>query len=495
MQKFSLTVLRNSAFGMGAQLAIKVLSFGFSVAIVRTLGAQAFGQYSAVLAFGATLTFLADLGLSPYAVRQVAQWRDAPDGGPSGLERTRAFYGSVLALRLALSFVTALLLIALAWLTGRPPVMIGAIALGTLGLLMYGVQGTSDAVLAGYERLDLSAGARVLNQLVFVFLGAAALIVGLGYYGLILANLVAIAAMTLVCWRAVKRLGVQPARATVKGWTTLLRASFPFGVIGLALGLSYKFDSVLLNIFRGDAETGYYNAAYNLVFSAAVFSNAINTALYPSLTREAASAPHRLPRIYERALRYLLLASLPVAVGVWALADQIVVTLFKAAYLPAAPALQIVIWVVPLMYASEFLGYIVLVNGQERRAARAIVTSSALNVAVNLLLVPRFGFLAAAAMTVITEAVLVGQYVWMLRATVRQMDWGHTLVRPLLAAAVMGVVVLALRGQAGLWVNAALGAGVYALCLLALGVVGKDEVSLARGALSARRAAKAGAAQ
>jgi len=58
---------------MVAQIAIKVLSFGFSVLIVRRLGVQVFGQYAALLAFGATFAIISDLGLSPYTVRQVAR--------------------------------------------------------------------------------------------------------------------------------------------------------------------------------------------------------------------------------------------------------------------------------------------------------------------------------------------------------------------------------------------------------------------------------------
>jgi hypothetical protein len=145
-------------------------------------------------------------------------------------------------------------------------------------------------MLVGFERLDVSARAKVLNQLVFVLAGAAALWLGLNYFGLVIANLLGVALMTYVCWRGVRALGVRPLRAAAASWPALLRASLPFGVIGLALGLSYKFDTVLLNIFRSDAETGYYNAAYNLVFSSVLFSNAFNTALYPSLARQATSA-------------------------------------------------------------------------------------------------------------------------------------------------------------------------------------------------------------
>ena len=52
--------------------------------------------------------------------------------------------------------------------------------------------------------------------------------------------------------------------------------------------------------------------------------------------------------------------------------------------------MQIMIWVVPLMFASEFLGYIVVIAGHESRVARSIGVSTTLNVVLNILLIPRF---------------------------------------------------------------------------------------------------------
>jgi O-antigen/teichoic acid export membrane protein len=485
MKKFSFIVLRNSAFGIVAQLAIKALSFGFSVLVVRQLGAEAFGQYAAVVAFGALFAFISDLGLSPYAVREVARWRDLPDG----LSRVQALYSNVLILRLLLAALAAMLVTITAWLSGRPSVMVGAIALNACGLILYAVQGTSDAVLAGFERLDLSAGAKVVNQLAFVAVGALVLFLGFGYYGLIVATLLGVALMTVVCLRGVYVLGVRPGQASWGRWPRLLQASLPFGVIGFALGLSYKFDSVILNVFRSDAETGYYNAAYNLIFSAALVSNVFNTALYPSLARRAVSEPDSLPRIYERALRYMMLIALPIAVGGWALAGQLIPFLFTADYLPAVPALRIIIWSLPLMFASEFLGYIVLISGREGRAARAVLVSTGLNVVMNLLLVPYFGFIGAAVMTVLTEAVLVGQYVWALRSLMQKINWSSSLLRPLLAVALMGGLVFFLQTLLPLLANVAVGALAYAALLLVLGVVGKDDLRFVRNIRSTSKAA------
>ena len=469
-------VFRNSVFGYGAQLLVKVLSFGFSVLIVRHLGVESYGQYAAILAFGAVFVFLADLGLSPFLVREVASLRDRTDGEAAA----QALFGDVLSVRLMLSVLTAAVVVGAAWITGRPFQMVVAIALGTLGLIMYGAQGTADAMLAGHERLDLSAGARVLNQVVFVAVGGLALWLGAGYFGLIGANLVGVALMTWACWRAIARLRVRPHRPAPAVWPRLIRRALPFGLIAFTLGLSYKLDSVLLNLFRGDAETGLYAAAYSLVFSIVMLSNVMNTALYPSLSRAAASTPAILPAIYDRALRYLVVMALPISAGICILAEPLMRQLFSSEYAAAAETLRIVIWVVPLMFASEFLGYIVVVQGRENRVARALAISTTFNVLLNLLLIPRYGLLAAATMTVLTETVLVAQYTWTLRGILRNLQWDRILIRPPLATLAMASCVYLLR-DAPLVSAIAVGAAVYLTLIVALGVVGRDEIRFLRG--------------
>ncbi len=429
-----------------------------------------YGQYAAVLAFGAVFVFFADLGLSQYTVRQVARLRDQPNGKQE-IER---LFGSVLGLRFLLSLGAAAAIVGTAWLTGRPTEMIIGVALGTIGLVMYSVQGAAESVLAGHERIDIAAGAQVVHQVTFVLLGALALLTATGYYGLIFANLVGILLMTVLCWQGVRKVGVRPALPTPAWWPALLRASIPFGVIGFTLGLSYKFDTILLNIHQGDVVTGYYNAAYNLIFSV------LNTALYPSLSRQSVTRPETLPAIHERMLRYLLMIALPIAIGGWTLAPQIIGFLYSDRYAAAALPLSILIWVIPFMFVTEFLGYVIVVSGAERRVAWAITVSTTINVGLNFLLIPIYGVVAAALLTVLTEAVLLSQYAWVLRDKLRHVDWNLALLRPLMAAAVMGVAVFILRAIY-LPLDVFIGALVYIGLLFALGVIGKPEFELVQG--------------
>jgi len=426
--------------------------------------------------------FLADLGLGVYTVREVSRLR----AGRDAAARIGALFGNVLVVRLLLGIGTAVLLVVSAVVIDRPAAMVVAIALGGLGLLMFSVQGACESLLGGFERFDISALAKVVNQVVFVVAGTVALAVGAGYHGLVVAAVLGAAGMAMICWRGVRRLGIRPALPTPGAWPPLLRASAPFAVIAGTLGLSYKFDSVILNVARGDLETGHYNAAYNLVLSAAVISNAVNVSLYPVLSRHAAGASVSLARISGRVLRYLMALSLPIAIGGWALSDRIVALLFGAEYAPAAPALSVLVWAVPLMFASELMGYLVLVRGGEHGVARAVLVSTGFSVACNLILIPRYGVAGASLMTVVTEAILVVQYAWYLRTLRADIPWGRTLVRPTVAALVTGALALALRDLPVLATVAAVGV-VYGVLLVALGVIGREELSFVRGLQSSRR--------
>jgi len=479
MSEFSRTVFKNSSWGLAAQLAIKVLSFAFSVIVIRRLGADDFGQYSAVLAFVGAFAVLSDLGLGVYGVRQIARWR----AGQDGIRSAEMLYADVMVLRLILSFATSILLFALSWLTRRPWVMIGAIGINSLSLFLYAIQGSNDMVLSGYERLDISARSKIVNQLVFVIFGGLVLFLGWGYYGLILANLIAVSLMAAMTWRGVRKIGLQLGAINWPRWASVLKASLPFGIIGLALGLSYKFDTILLNVFRSDTETGYYGAAYNLVFTAFVISGTVNSSIFPSLTREYGRNPDRISGIMQTTLRYLMIISLPIAFGAWALAKSLITFLYSADFQPAVPALAVVIWAVPLMYASDFLGYIVLITNQERRAARAVCISTAANIMLNLILVPRFGVVAAAAMTVLTELILVGQYTYYLRDQLRQLRWIEFLGKPLLASILMAGVVVGIRDRIAFLPAVLTGVIVYGLLLAWFRAIGKQEFQFLRSLL------------
>jgi len=476
MNRMALTVLRNTLFGLGGRLTVKALAFAFSVWVVRRLGQEAFGHYATALAYVAAFAVLSDWGLAPYLVREIARDR----------RRGEAMLVDVMALRFLLSLGTIGLILGVAWWNGQPPFLLGGIALAALTLVLYAAQGPLEAALQGIRRLDWVSAAGVLQQLLFVGLGTLALWQGWGFYGLIGASLVGLVAALGLTAGAARSLGLFPRRRPAwSAWPLLLRAGLPFGLIGLAVNLSYKVDTILLSLWWPAGIVGWYNAAYNLIFSIAMISNAANVALYPSMA--ALTDPEALASVVRRSIGYLWMLSVPFAVGGWVLGDRLIPALYGSAFLPSVPAFRVLIGVVPFMFLSEYLGYVILVRNREWLVARSLILSTSFNVAANLVLIPRYGLMAAAWITLLTEILLVGQYGLLLRLW-RGIPLG-LLGKPALAAGLMGGLLWAARGLP-LSLLLILGVLIYGLALWGLGALGPAEWRLLRGAL--RRSPMAG---
>lgn len=461
MSPVALTVLRNALFGLGGRLTVKALAFAFSVWVVRRLGQEAFGHYATALAYVAAFAVLSDWGLAPYLVREIARDR----------RRGEAMLVDVMTLRFLLSLGTIGLILGIAWWNRQPPFLLGGIALAALTLILYAVQGPLEAALQGIRRLDLVSAAGVLQQLLFVGLGTIALLMGWGFYGLIGAWLAGLtAALALTAWAARSLDLFHPRRPEWLTWPQLLRAGLPFGLIGLAVNLSYKVDTILLSLWWTAGIVGWYNAAYNLIFSIAMISNAANVALYPSMA--ALADPDALTSVVRRSIGYLWMLSVPFAVGGWVLGERLIPALYGASFLPSVPAFRILIGVVPFMFLSEYLGYVILVQNQEWLVARSLILSTSFNIAANLVLIPRYGLMAAAWITLLTEILLVGQYGLLLRL------WRgipvELLGKPALAAGMMGLILWMMRGLP-LPLLLILGVVTYGLALWGLGALGPAE--------------------
>lgn len=479
MTQLSAIVVKNSVFSLLGQVAIKVLSFCFSVFVVRRLGGESYGQYSTVLAYVGIFAIFSDLGLAPYGVREIAKDR----------EKTSSMFSNVVALRLVLSFLAVAMTISSAILSGRSPDLVLGIFVASCGLFLYAVQGPLDMLLMAKERLDYSATFSVVNQLVFVSLGTIVLLKGYGVIGLIVASLCGVLAMASLSLVVIRRhLGGLQWQVDPSTWLRLVKAALPFGIIGFTLGLSYKVDTVLLQYFHGDAVTGWYNVACNLIFMLMTVSHAVNISLFPSMVRQYATNPDKMAQIYNRALKYMFVLSLPIAAGTTVLGDKIVLFLYSEEFSAAILPLRILIWVLPLMFLSEILGYIIVVHNRETKVARSIGVSTAVNLLLNLILIPRFGLKAASVITVLTEAILVGQYLWILRRELASIERVSAFLKPALAAAFMGMAVWAFR-EWDLLIVVAIAAVIYLAGIVLLGVVDKKEVHFLRSLLNRREAA------
>jgi len=155
----------------------------------------------------------------------------------------------------------------------------------------------------------------------------------------------------------------------------------------------------------------------------------------------------------------------------------------------SAPALQILALALGFAFVNN--AFIGALNASDRQSSFtwAAAWSLVANVALNLALIPRFGYLGASVATVLTEVVL-GAVAWILtarhvgRVPVLALSW-----RIVLAGLVMGVAIYPLSSLEGLAVAIPIAAGVivYAAAILLLRALTGEEIAWARRALALAR--------
>jgi O-antigen/teichoic acid export membrane protein len=242
---------------------------------------------------------------------------------------------------------------------------------------------------------------------VLMTLGASIVLVGAlrgGVAGAMIANGAGYA--TVVVGTFIPMLARSRLRFSAKVARSMLAFGAPLTLSVISVWVLQLSDRYLLAFFGDFSETASYAVAYSLgsVVSTIVlapFSLAWPTAMYSIAKRADA------PRVFQQVFRWFTAVLLFAAFGLSLASTVLLTILFPPSYRAAAP-------VIPVVAASIALYgvyTVIMVGANVRRKTwmTSVFTASAavVNVALNLILIPRFGSIGAAASTFFAYLALV----------------------------------------------------------------------------------------
>lgn len=474
-------VARNTAFMLGGQILIKVCGFIFSIYVVRQLGAADFGRYSAAMAYGYLFATFADLGLSTLSIREMAR---KP-------EQISWMVPDIIAIRSVLSLVVIAVTTLSAWILGKTPDMVLAIFIASSSLVLYAFQGPFESLMIARERLDLSSAFNVLNQVVTIVLGAIVLLTVGGYINLLITSQLGNLAMALAfAYVVIFVMRFSMSRPDPRRWWGLLRASAPFGVMGIIGEFTRNFFVVFMSFALTYAAVSSYTVPYNLILMLLLMAQSLALSMYPSMVIEYDSGRGSIQDTVQRALRYLLLLSLPLAIGGMLLADRIILLMYGQELADAVPVMRILVWSLPFMFLAELLGRVISTIHREKQDAMLVTFNGVLSVILTIICVPWFGAIGAAIVMVISQfinvfgsVIIIGPRLLFERNLV-------PLARIVMTSVVMGTIVwfaqnssllLMLDEKLALLALIALGAVVYAIAAIALRTISPEEARFLYG--------------
>lgn len=423
----SRVVGRNILSRLGAKLATYPLGLLASVLLIRYLGVERLGQYAYVSTFASLFALLAGAGLPILLTREAA--RDKASAG--------RLLGGVLALQYGLSALTVVT-VGVSALVLNPLRLALPIAVAGVGVAVSALGAPYLAILNAFEKMHLSSAIEVLSTVFRVGLILAAIQLRLDVTGLVailLLNPFAALFLTrLACERyCVSRTPVENP-ALLK---SLLVSSLPFALMVIFNNVYYRVDIIMLEKIQGHSAVGIYAAGYKVIDVLMIIGANVAGVLYPRMAAQSGT-PEALGRTLETTYRYLTALAIPVSVVVTVLAPGLVAVLFGSAFSESVLPLRILAWSLAPTFMYLPLAHALNAAGREWQWVAVLAINTVVNLVLNLVLIPAYGAVGAAASTGVCE--LVGLIlVSLLVRRISRLRYLSTLTPVLAASAFLGI--------------------------------------------------------
>ncbi len=385
--------------GMGLRTAAQA---GVFLVIARVLGVQAYGAYAAVLAVAGTLGTFSGFGVPMLMLRDVA--RD-PASFPVAWGRTLAAIGVSIPTLAGIYGVLAWAILP----TGLSWFAVGLIGFAELAFGPLALAGVN--AYQGHERIG-RAGRLVLVPILVRLLAALALLPLALYIPASMrlvawSTLYAVAALfaaVYAVWLVYRDFG-PPIRPEARELRASLGEGVTFAFGGAALKLYMDIDKTMLARLSTLEAAGAYSAAYRVVDMALLPVNALLAATLPRFFRAGESDVGASLRYGWRILPLPLLYTVSIAAALY-VGAQWLPLLLGASYQLAVNALQWLCWL-PLIGLARLLLQLLLTSADRQREVAAVLgLGAALNIVLNLGLIPLWSWRGAVLSTYAAEVVM-----------------------------------------------------------------------------------------
>ena len=210
--------------------------------------------------------------------------------------------------------------------------------------------------------------------------------------------LTAVGLLWLYRKKAGSRLSFSVARST-----RLIRESFPYMLAALLVMAYSQADRIMIRAMLGDTEVGYYSAAIFCANLTEFVFLAVIDSMRPLLLQERGSDASRYELGISALYSLMLWFSLAQSLVFTLLAPLIVRILYGAAYLPSVGTLRIIVWYTAFSVLGSARTVWIQAEGKQRYLWTINLFGALSNIALNALLIPRWGIDGAAFASLLTQ--------------------------------------------------------------------------------------------
>lgn len=446
------------ALALGQVLA-RALAFFTTAYLARVLGPEGFGVVGFAYAITGYFALAVTAGLNTVGATRVAEDRS----------RARAVASDVMGVRLLLATAAFVASAGVAYFLPKPLAVKWVIVL--TGLTYFTRAINTDWVHKGLESNERVGRSLILTEVVQI--SAVLLLVHSPEDVLLVPVALFVAQLASDGYLLAPLLGDRLPRPDLGRGFQIFRSAFSLTITKVMRTALYTIDILFIGFLIGERAVGLYDAAGRIGLFVVSLSGALVFSFLPAFSRARGRGTRETSAVLARALSFAVFLLAPMVAGGLLVAEPLLVALFGSPYGQAALVLKLLLVRVSLVFFRDTLETVLIVYERLTPEMWIMSGATALAVVLNAVLVPSMGIVGAALATVVTEVVIVGGQIALVRA--QGVKLGVPLgLRILVATAAMFGFVLLLRGRLPVLLLIPLAATVYGAGSLLLGAVPGD---------------------
>lgn len=254
----------------------------------------------------------------------------------------------------------------------------------------------------------------------------------------------------------------------------MLREGVWFGLQGIIMTVYFEIDKLMMRLFQmtgwvemADGDIARYGAAARIVIFFLIFHRIGLQVITPYLYASYQTNLERYQRIVRFSTRYMSAMGIGLGIGIITLAPEIVQIIYGGKFAGIEPALQLF----GVFFVIRFIGItssqIFATTGNQPKRTKQEGLGVVLNITLDCVFIPLFGYMGGAIATVVTETVMQGVFFVMTRRLIQDgiLSSLAQITPAVLAGGLMGVGVWYAKAALPIWLTPILGALVYAVLL------------------------------
>ncbi len=399
-------MIKKVFYNAGAQIIGKVITASstlfITIIIARSLGNEGYGDFTKVFVFVGYFYTVADFGLNTVFIKNENQ--------------DKVFIKYLAGLRLIIGFCLVLTAILISLFLPynhqlaigfSPQVKLG-IAIASLTILTQALFTTANAYFQKNLRYDLSTVAAISGTFVTLILTAVGSLLHFPfdfYVGVYTFGGITFVFTAYFLIKVFLRTSILPAFSSGK-FKEFIKDAWPVGTALIFNLIYFRLDILILSYARSSAEVGVYGLAYQFFEASLSIPIFFANALFPLLTNLHKKDKPAYQKEVKRWAGLLLGISALLMAALVFLSFSIPL-IFKGQFIASQSLLVLLSAGLPFFFISALLWHILIIENKQKYLGGTYLAGAIFNLLANLFLIPKYGALAAAATTVVSELVIV----------------------------------------------------------------------------------------